>query len=300
MNGNEKLTLEQELQLCDEYTTTKITETNLAKKYNICNATIANIRKRHNVPRRSKIRKDTIKFNENYFETIDTAAKSYYLGFIGADGCISKDLGTMVIELSIIDEQFLLDFITELKSDHKLYYRTKKLKSTEKTTGKTYEMCALKIARTKFCNDLNNHGVGPYKSSQLSIPSTIPEQFINCFLRGMMDGDGCFHVDKNNIMNITLVSPVFSFLNDVKNIFVKHCDAGNPTIYSKQGCFAVKWGGNLQCRRICEYLYSDNGPRLQRKNDIVKNYLGTTKNLSFGEIENPKIPSELDRLLGFS
>lgn len=29
-------------------------------------------------------------FNERYFENIDTEEKAYWLGFISADGCISK------------------------------------------------------------------------------------------------------------------------------------------------------------------------------------------------------------------
>lgn len=36
-------------------------------------------------PRKKRIRKPTIKCNENYFENIDTPNKAYYLGFIAGD-----------------------------------------------------------------------------------------------------------------------------------------------------------------------------------------------------------------------
>ena len=32
------------------------------------------------------------KYNENYFETIDSEDKAYFLGFIFADGCITNDV----------------------------------------------------------------------------------------------------------------------------------------------------------------------------------------------------------------
>ncbi len=30
-------------------------------------------------------------YNENYFETIDSEDKAYFLGFIFADGCVTND-----------------------------------------------------------------------------------------------------------------------------------------------------------------------------------------------------------------
>ena len=308
-----KLTLEQEENICQEYLNTNITQQELANKYGYSKApSINKILKKHGI-RREYIHSNTklnniIKCNENYFETIDTSAKAYYLGFIIADGHIKKDESSLSIELSIVDEQFLLDFIKALDSEHTLYYRTKKLKST----GKTYQECTLKITRPKLCADLIKHGVGNNKSYELSISKTIPGEFMNSMIRGFIDGDGHWSIDKNNSMSFGFVGPVLSFIEEVKNILISNCNINNTPIRKSVGCYKIKWGGNLQCKRIYDYLYSDNGPFLKRKFEKstchFKNYFDNLSHDSKMKIEtkyksvktNPNIRPELDKILGLN
>lgn len=312
-----KITLKQEEQICQEYLNTNITQQELAEKSGYKDAASINkILKNHGI-KRKYIHSDTklnsiIKCNENYFETIDTPTKAYYLGFIIADGHIKKDESSLSIELSIVDEQFLLDFIKALDSEHKLYYRTKKLKSTEKTTGKTYDMCCLKITRPKLCADLIKHGVGNNKSQELSISKTIPEKFMHSMIRGFIDGDGWWSIDKNNNMQLGFVGPVLSFINEVKDILVNKCNITNTNPRQSPGCFKIRWNGNLQCKRIYDYLYSDDGPFLARKflksTSHFKNYFNNLSHDSKMKIEtkyksiktNPNIRPELDKILGLN
>ncbi len=298
-----KLTLEQEIELCNEYTNTKITEKELQTKYNICNLSIANIRKRHGVSRRPKIKNNLIACNEDYFETIDSADKSYWLGFISADARVDEDDNTLVINLAVKDQDHLEIFLMMIESEHHIRNKYTYLKNT----GKTYKGCVVKICRPKIIADLVKHGITQNKSKELSIPKTIPDEFINAFLRGYIDGDGCISIDQDFRIGIGYLSSIKSFSEEIKNILIQKCNVSDNKIITKPGCFEIRWTKIDECKRIYDYLYSDNGPRLNRKYQIAKNYFDNlpniksrSKNLVKIKItENPKIPSELDRLLGF-
>ena len=63
---------------------------NVASKYSINRKTVAAALKRNNIQARSnKINSRKYIHDFNYFETIDTEEKAYWLGFIYADGYIS-------------------------------------------------------------------------------------------------------------------------------------------------------------------------------------------------------------------
>jgi len=69
------------------------------------------------------------KFNEDYFEIIDTAEKAYFLGFIFADGCLIDNPKEYRYKLNIKinnkDEKILERFISLLDSDVEIW-RSKK------------------------------------------------------------------------------------------------------------------------------------------------------------------------------
>ena len=71
---------------------------------------------------------------------------------------------------------------------------------------------------------------------------------------------------------------------------IKNCGVSNNKILNRPGCFEIRWANIFEVRKIFEFLYSE-GPWLDRKYNLAKNY--------FDQKENPKIPSELDRILGF-
>ena len=66
-----------------------ITEKEISKKFDISLRQYYNLLKLNNIEQKSKLVR--YKFNEDYFETIDTEDKAYFLGFIVADGNINKN-----------------------------------------------------------------------------------------------------------------------------------------------------------------------------------------------------------------
>ena len=165
MNTVKKLTEEQEIQLCEEYSNTRITEKELAQKYNICTGSIRKIRIRRNVKLRPTIGKNLIACNENYFEMIDSTDKAYWLGFIAGDANVSDKDNSLKLKLGIKDIEILEKFSKSIESEYSIRTRNQILKRT----GKYYDLCELKITRPKIIKDLTKHGVGPNKSKELYI-----------------------------------------------------------------------------------------------------------------------------------
>lgn len=230
---------------------------------------VKSVEKIEKIEKIKRIRKPTIKCNENYFEEIDTPAKAFYLGFIAGDGHICEKDNVLFIGLAIKDEQFLIDFLKALDSEHSIY----KKKTFLKKTQKTYEGRVIKICRPKIVSDLIKHGVGPNKSKELSISPTIPENLVKHFIRGIIDSDGCWSIDKiDNRINCSFLSSIESFSVEISNILINKCQLKSVKILPRPGCFETRWCGNIPCKRIYDYLYSDGGPYLQRKYDLSTNH----------------------------
>src|ERR1035437_7590666 len=71
-------------EICDMYTDGN-SYTKLMRKFNMGYHSISKIIKQYSIPRKRKY-----SFDEKYFEDIDTQIKSYWLGFLFADGCVRE------------------------------------------------------------------------------------------------------------------------------------------------------------------------------------------------------------------
>jgi hypothetical protein len=141
----------------------------------------------------------------DYFKTIDTIEKAYWLGFLYADGYITKDNNGLQIALAIKDEEHLDKFIKIIgaNKDCKRYY------GPYKTAGKSVQ---IKITDKAFCSYLINHGCVNKKSLIIRLPKLGGEELYKAFLSGYYDGDGT-----QNEPSITCGSKLF--LDDLKSHF---------------------------------------------------------------------------------
>lgn len=132
------------------------------------------------------------KFNENYFENINSEDKSYFLGFLCADGTIINNPKVYryqtVLKLHVKDEEILKTFIKCVDGKMELW------------KNKIGNMVELKLSSKKMINDLNNLGVTNNKTFTLKYPE-IPLHLERHFLRGYFDGDGCIRVKEDKKCN---------------------------------------------------------------------------------------------------
>jgi len=111
-------------------------------------------------------------FRENYFETIDSDDKAYWLGFIWADAYLNKN--SLELEIHTKDKEHLLSFQEDLMDNHLIYERQRNKTSSVRLT----------LGSQKLVSDLKSLG---YKSKE--VPN-ISHDFEYAFIRGLFDGDG--------------------------------------------------------------------------------------------------------------
>jgi len=124
----------------------------------------------------------------NYFTTIDTKEKAYWLGFLYADGCIYKQPGTIRIQLKLkgSDEGTIDRFCECLGLDKS----KKDFRQEREEDGRVSEKIRIRFARRETGNDLLRHGLKFRKSKIIEYPKLTRRCLELAFLLGYYDGDG--------------------------------------------------------------------------------------------------------------
>ncbi len=129
--------------------------------------------------------KDTIQFDERFFQSIDTEAKAYFLGFLAADGHVRKNHQCVQLALQEKDSEIVYLLAEHLGLDRsRVKFRVHKEK---------FNMAELYLSSRFMCEDLVRLGLGHDKSFTLYItPELLPREMVRHFIRGYADGDGTF------------------------------------------------------------------------------------------------------------
>jgi intein/homing endonuclease len=194
--------------------------------------------------------------NERYFEEIDSQNKAYILGFIFADGCVSKKKYELIIKLHNQDTNILEDIKKELSTNTPI----KTL-----TNYKNHQSC-LRISSKKICSDLIKLGVTPSKTFTIEFPELKPE-LVKHFIRGYFDGDGCLYNGgrdkKSNIYNIFTASEKF------KNSIIECLNliGINTRCYYRNNGYSINIVRYKDTYNFYNYLYNDSEMFLKRKKD---------------------------------
>ena len=129
-------------------------------------------------------------YNESYFKEIQNEKQAYWLGFLYADGCITRfyrneKLKSMSLELTLQsdDIQHLQYFKDDLETNVPIKH---------KIISNKYNADKIVLNCTSMCRDLINLGCTPTKSLTLEFPTEkiVPKNLLRHFIRGYFDGDG--------------------------------------------------------------------------------------------------------------
>ncbi len=162
-------------------------------------------------------------FDDTLFEKIDNSEKAYWLGFLYADGCVTynvvKKIYSTSISLAIKDYSHLEKLSVFLKHPGNI-------KIIKKTNA-----CGLALGSKKISEDLIKLGCIPRKSLVLKFPNNnqLPKEFVNDFLRGYFDGDGCLSLSKNDVSFKLSILGTKEFLQEISNMY-----GGTPILKDKR------------------------------------------------------------------
>lgn len=202
-------------------------------------------------------------FNDSYFHIIDSEEKAYWLGFISADGTINNyHSGSYGFKLALQESdsdilQMFLDCISA-KFD---------MKHTEsKKNGKIYKGCEVSFRSKEFVLDLLQY-ISYNKTKKMNIPH-IDERYIKHYIRGFIDGDGCFYINKKNKNKKCFEMIAYNeiILRDIQSVFLKNNIMSK--IYTKQnGNKKLGVYENKSLIELYHYLYDDATIFMKRKHD---------------------------------
>lgn len=161
-------------------------------------------------------------FDYDYFESINTENKAYYLGWALTDGNVSNTQYRLRLQSQDVD--ILQKFKNDIKSNYPIY---------DRDNGRSKEIV---LSSFKMVEDLYNLGCKPHKTFSLEMPN-INELYEWDFIKGIFDGDGSY-ICTDKTKKITLVSASQKFISQLYNLLKKY-DI-NSTIYKpKNGRYYV-------------------------------------------------------------
>lgn len=154
---------------------------------------------------------------EDIFSEINSYEKSYWLGFIAADGSVRNN--SLTIGLASKDKEHLEKFKSFLVTDKEVKF------SLKHCQGKTYDSNYITIFSKQIISDLSKYGIIENKSNQdINFLENIPEKYKISFVFRLIDGDGWFTFSlKTNSKSIgfcgnkSIVSSTAKFLSEFFN-----------------------------------------------------------------------------------
>ena len=239
--------------------------TKLGSKYNIKRQTLSERFKKWGYEVVNQ--QNRCRLNESCFDSMDSEEQFYWLGFLYADGNISKEGYRIEMRLSIKD-------IAHLEKFRSFLQLTTKIRTGE-CNGNGF--CHLSVRNKHLWNKLNSLGCVPNKSLILTFPKLqlfTKKEYVLHFIRGYVDGDGCLSLSKDGdkIRTRIIIVGTESFLNTINKIFKnKGYLRSKETPNYKNKAFELRFS-DLSSRRLARYLYENATVYLDRKYEKFLEY----------------------------
>lgn len=206
-------------------------------------------------------------YDKGFFKNIDTEEKAYWLGFIFADGWISKHKRgcALGIQLGIKDYNHLKKFNKSINGNIEVAVGEHVCSLGEK---KTVKHCLIRCYSKEMVEDLEALGVNQNKTYTENHIPDIREDLKIHFIRGYFDGDGClFFNKKNTCHSCSIVSKTRTMLEDIRSVLYEKYNISSY-ISTDRGMFGLYIKGMKNAYNFCETLYNGASIFLDRKKEL--------------------------------
>lgn len=251
--------------IVDMYINKRMSSLDISKIYGTNASAICYLLNKFGVERRNDKNKSKFILNHNVFDIIDSKEKAYWLGFIFADGFITKD-SYVGVALNSEDKKHLEKFRQFLESNHIIH--TYKCSENCFSNLNNY-YCKIIFKSEHMSNILKEYGCIEHKSLFLEFPKKIEQKFYKDFIRGYFDGDGSFSFSKKSYdFKITGTK---EFLLEIIEILNFNLDLGmsEKNLYKRynndKNTFTTSIGNKAKVKKFLDYIYKDSTIYLDRK-----------------------------------
>lgn len=217
-------------------------------------------------------------FNKNFFDTIDTEYKAYWLGFVWCDGYICKRTRNQHItyefklDVSSQDKDHLYKFLNDIEGNYKIREYKCNGFNKESTVSRLY------ISNKYFASVLyEDYGFVPNRFDVKKLISKIPYEQIRHFIRGVIDAEGSIidyyvqGINQKYYKNNLSISTYEELLNYIQEYFMLEGIIKKKVKLNKRHsdrdtyCKSMQFCGTNLVPSILDYLYEDANVYLERK-----------------------------------
>lgn len=206
--------------------------------------------------------------DENYFKEIDSEEKAYWLGFIWADGGLSKTAKRCsdYNRLTLAQHESRIAHLEKFRKAINTNYAIK---------PQPKNIVSIDINSIPFCNNLIKLGYGK-KEHRTNIPK-MPKQLISHFIRGYFDGDGCLSIYEQIINKYVIHRQEWSltgnseFLNNIAEILQNEVGVSSTvkikTYKRTDKAVTLRYGKIADIANLYHYLYDNASIYLNEKRE---------------------------------
>lgn len=213
--------------------------------------------------------------DENFFKRW-SPEMAYVLGFIAADGSLSKNKrGAHFTEIQSVDKEIVYKIRDALQSNLKIgEYQPRNQNHQRKYR--------LQIGSKQVFKDLVWLGVKPRKSKTIQLPQ-VPVKYFPPFLRGYFDGDGCVNICKylqkgrskmSILLNCGFTSGSKDILASIRGKLLERNIVNGGTLHYHARSYRL-WFAKKDSVSLYKFMYGGiNGELfLGRKRQVFEKYL---------------------------
>jgi len=199
------------------------------------------------------------KFDERFFDKIDTEQKAYILGFLYADGNVYEN--TLSLSLQKKDLEILKKIKKCFKFDGPLNFRSK-------------GMIRLRIYSPRLCNELKKYGIEKNKTFRIKFPPpNLNKRLLKHFIRGYFDGDGgfCGNYRKNKSFCFHFCGNK-GFILNLQKYLVNRLKINKTVPKYFDNAIQIQHWGIKNVNTFSNFIYKESKLFLKRKRDRLNNY----------------------------
>lgn len=201
--------------------------------------------------------------NIHYFDLIDNEHKAYWLGYIFADGCISKKKN-LVFGCHIQD----IDILEKLKLDFSCDYPIRKNKDGNPVMTISSQYMGQKLFDMGFTHNKS------YEVDFEKILTYIPKNLMHHFIRGMFDGDGSIRYYSYNYATGYQYHFGYTGLKEVCEFVAKFLKLKTKIIRERDtSTYTLKTANTPMIKYIYNILYKDATIYCDRKYNTFQDVL---------------------------
>lgn len=218
----------------------------------------------------------TRRFNNDYFHIIDSDIKAYFLGFIFADGWVCSNPQNRTYEFGMqiqSEDKYILDKLNEeLGGIHLITHNEPYTSEIKGVVAHHKASDTLRVFSKQIVDDLITHGIEQNKTQKDKYPIVDKDLFFD-FLRGYIDGDGCYYMNARNKPYMHITCSSIEPLKWIQKKLLEY-DIRTSLYMENERKYRLHCINNGSMIKLISLIYHPNfSICLSRKLEIVKSYL---------------------------